>query len=176
MFDDDGNDQDPAQSRPKGRPMLFSRWGAFVYRFRRPIALLTIALAIAAAIAGSRVTSALSAGGWIDPTSESAAVSTRLNDEFGAGRGSLVALFQAPPGTDAKAPATQEAIAASLARLAADSRVESLVGFAQTGDARFISKDGSSAYVVVRLAQERAQPVAAPATRRREAAREWWCG
>ena len=152
MFDDDGNDQDPAQSRPKGRPMLFSRWGAFVYRFRRPIALLTIALAIAAAIAGSRVTSALSAGGWIDPTSESAAVSTRLNDEFGAGRGSLVALFQAPPGTDAKAPATQEAIAASLARLAADSRVESLVGFAQTGDARFISKDGSSAYVVVRLA------------------------
>src|SRR5712691_3223469 len=111
------NDPNPDLPPPKGRPMLFSRWGVFVYRFRRPIALLTIALAVAAAIAGSRVTSALSAGGWIDPTSESAAVSTRLNDEFGAGRGSLVVLFQAPTGTDAKTPATQQAIATSLARL-----------------------------------------------------------
>ena len=29
--------------------MLFSRWGAFVYRFRRPIALVTVVLAIASA-------------------------------------------------------------------------------------------------------------------------------
>ena len=57
--------------------MLFSRWGAFVYRFRRPIALLTVVLAIAAATLASRVTDALVSGGWTDPHSESAAVSSR---------------------------------------------------------------------------------------------------
>jgi uncharacterized membrane protein YdfJ with MMPL/SSD domain len=131
--------------------MLFSRWGAFVYRFRRPIALVTVVFAILAAIAGARVTSALSAGGWVDPSSESAAVSARLADEFGAGRGSLIVLFQNAPGGDARSAAAQQAMATSLARLARDTRVEDLVGFAQTGDGRFISNDGRSAYVVVRL-------------------------
>jgi uncharacterized membrane protein YdfJ with MMPL/SSD domain len=131
--------------------MLFSRWGAFAYRFRRPIVLVTVIFAIASAIVGAKVTSALSAGGWVDPTSESAAVSARLADEFGAGRGSLVVLFQGAPGSDARSATAQGAIATSLARLAADSRVEDLVGFAETGDERFISNDGRSAYVVARL-------------------------
>jgi RND superfamily putative drug exporter len=132
--------------------MLFARWGAFAYRFRRPIILLTVLFAIASAIVGSNVTRALSAGGWVDPTSESAAVSARLNDEFGAGRGTLIVLYEGPSGSDARSAAVQEAIGRSLARLAADSRVEDLVGFAQTRDERFISTDGRSAYVVVRLA------------------------
>ena len=132
--------------------MLFSRWGAFAYRFRRPIVLVTVLFAIDSAVVGARVTSALSAGGWVDPTSESVAVSARLNDEFGAGRGTLIALYQGEPGIDARSATVQGSIATSLARLAADSRVEDLVGFAQTGDDRFISTDGRSAYVVVRLA------------------------
>jgi uncharacterized membrane protein YdfJ with MMPL/SSD domain len=131
--------------------MLFSRWGAFAYRFRRPIVLVTVLFAIASAVVGARVTSALSAGGWVDPTSESAAVGARLNDEFGAGRGTLIVLFQGEPGTDARSAAVEGAIATSVARLASDSRVEDLVGFAQTGDDRFISTDGRSAYVVARL-------------------------
>ncbi len=106
--------------------MLFSRWGAFAYRFRRPIVLVTVLFAIASAVIGARVTSALSAGGWVDPTSESFAVSARLNDEFGAGRGTLIVLYQGEPGSDARSAAVQGAIATSLARLAADSRVEDL--------------------------------------------------
>ena len=141
-----------AAERPKGLPMLFSRWGAFAYRFRRPIVLVTVLFAIVSAVVGSRVTSALSAGGWVDPTSESAAVGARLNDEFGAGRGTLIILFQGESGSDARSAAVQDAIATSLTRLAADSRVEDLVGFAQTADDRFISTDGRSAYVVARLA------------------------
>jgi uncharacterized membrane protein YdfJ with MMPL/SSD domain len=132
--------------------MLFSRWGAFAYRFRRPIVLVTVVFAVISAVVGARVTSALSAGGWVDPTSESFAVSARLNDEFGAGRGTLIVLYQGAPGSDVRSAAVQGAIATSLARLAADSRVEDLVGFAQTGDERFVSTDNRSAYVVVRLA------------------------
>jgi RND superfamily putative drug exporter len=132
--------------------MLFSRWGAFVYRFRRPIALLTIVLAVAAGSLAGRVTDALSAGGWLDPTSESARVIERLDTEFGAGRGSLVALFEGVPGSDARSEAFQSEIAASVDRLVADERVDGVVGYAETSDERFISNDGTSAYVVVRLA------------------------
>jgi uncharacterized membrane protein YdfJ with MMPL/SSD domain len=131
--------------------MLFSRWGAFVYRFRRAIALVTVVLAIASATLASRVTDALVSGGWTDPHSESAAVSTRLADEFGAGRGSIVALYQGDPATDARSAAFQQMIATSLARLAADPIADGVIGFSQTQDARFISRDGHAAYAVVRL-------------------------
>jgi len=131
--------------------MLFSRWGAFVYRFRRPIALLTVVLAIGAAMVGSHVTDALTSGGWTDPHSESAAVSARLADEFGAGRGSIVAVFQGDAAADARSADFQESITASLARLAADPISDGVIGFAETRDQRFISTDGHSAYAVVRL-------------------------
>jgi uncharacterized membrane protein YdfJ with MMPL/SSD domain len=131
--------------------MLFSRWGAFVYRFRRPIAVLTIILAVASATMASKVSDALSAGGWTVPSSESAAVANRLADEFGAGRGSLVVLYQGDPGTDARSDAFQGTIATSLARLATDSRVDEIIGYATTRDERFVSTDSRSSYAVVRL-------------------------
>ena len=132
--------------------MLFSRWGAFVYRLRRPIAIVTVVLAIAAGSVAGGVTDALSAGGWLDPDSESARVIERLDAEFGAGRGSLVALFEGEPGSDARSEAFQAQIAASIDRVVADDRVDGVVGYAETRDDRFISTDGTSAYVVVRLA------------------------
>jgi RND superfamily putative drug exporter len=131
--------------------MVFSRWGAFVYRFRKPIALVTVVLAIAAASVGSKVTDSLTSGGWTDPHSESAAVATRLADDFGAGKGSIVAVFRGDASADARSDAFQGQIAASLARLAADPIADGVVGYAQTRDDRFISTDGHSAYAVVRL-------------------------
>ena len=131
---------------------MFSRWGAFVYRFRRPIAILAVILAIASASLASQVTGSLSAGGWTDPDSESAAVAQRLEDEFGAGGGAIVAVFQGTAADDARSDDFQTEIAASLDRLLADDRVDGVVGWSETGDDRFISTDGTSAYVVVQLA------------------------
>ena len=45
---------------------MFSRWGAFIYRHRLPVAILAIALAIASATLATRTADALSAGGWLD--------------------------------------------------------------------------------------------------------------
>jgi RND superfamily putative drug exporter len=131
---------------------MFRRWGAFIYRFRRPVAVLAVVLAIASTFLASQVTGSLSAGGWTDPDSESAAVAGRLADEFGTSGGSMVAVYQGGPGADARSPAFQAAVADSLDRLIADERVEGTFGWAETGDDRFISTDGTSAYVVVRLA------------------------
>ena len=131
--------------------MIFSRWGAFVYRFRKPIALLAVVIAVAAASVGAKVTDSLTSGGWTDPHSESAAVAARLADEFGAGKGSIVALFEGDGSTDARSAAFQDQVATSLRRLAGDPIADSVIGFAQTGDARFISADGHASYAVVRL-------------------------
>ena len=65
--------------------------------------------------------------------------------------GAIVALFRGSPGDDARSPEFQAAMATSLARLAADERVDGVVGFAQTGDDRFISNDGTAAYTVIAL-------------------------
>src|SRR4051812_20387527 len=131
--------------------MLFSRWGAFVYRRRRPIALVTIVLAVLFSTLAAKATGALSSGGWSDPTSESTAVSQRLAADFGTGQGSIVALFQGSPSTDARSTGFQETIATSLRRLLADPLADGSVGYAQTRDDRFISTDGHSAYAVVQL-------------------------
>jgi RND superfamily putative drug exporter len=132
--------------------MLFSRWGAFVYRFRKVVFVLAVILAAASLVLASKASSALSSGGWFDPSSESATVSQRLADEYDAGKATIVALFRGAPGADARSAAFQQEIADSFDRLAADKRVNGVIGYAQTHDDRFISTDGTMAYVVLDLA------------------------
>ena len=131
---------------------MFARWGAFVYRFRKFIVVFSVLLAIASLSLASQTSGALSSGGWLDNNSESAEVQRRLDEEFGAGKGSLIALFRSTtPAADARSPEFQAAIAGALADLAADERVTGVVGYAETGDDRFISTAGDAAYVVVQL-------------------------
>ena len=130
---------------------MFSRWGAFVYRRRKIVLVLALLVGIAGATFAGRAASVLSAGGWLDPDSESAAVADRLADEFGSGRGALIAVYRGPEGADARSAEFQAGIAASLADITKDPDVSGTIGFAETGDARFISTDGQSAYVVVDL-------------------------
>ena len=130
---------------------MFGRWGAFVYRRRRAVALIAVLLALGSLALAARASEDLSSGGWLDKTSESASVSDRLADEFGAGRSNLIALFRSDAASDATSPSFQTAIAQTLAGLAGDDRVAGVGGFAQTGDRRFISTDGDSAYVLIQL-------------------------
>jgi RND superfamily putative drug exporter len=131
---------------------MFHRWGAFVYRFRRPVAIIAVVVAIASTTLASQASSVLSAGGWLDVNSESAGVSARLDTEFGAGKSSIIALFRSDtPGADARSPAFQGAIATATAGLGAVPEVTGVIGYAQTGDARFISTAGDATYVVVEL-------------------------
>jgi putative drug exporter of the RND superfamily len=131
---------------------MFSRWGAFVYRSRRPIAILAVLVALGGAALATRTSSALSSGGWLDTSSESADVANRLDSEFGAGKSSVIAVFRSTtPGADATSAAFQGAIAAAESGLRQDARVTGIVGYAETGDRRFISTAGDSAYVLVEL-------------------------
>ncbi|TMG21596.1 MAG: MMPL family transporter [Chloroflexi bacterium] len=130
---------------------MFSRWGAFVYRFRKPVALVAIAVALLASSVAGKAASVLSAGGWLDPTSESTTVNDRLATEFGAGHGTLIAVFHGPPGSNAASDAFQSQLGTALTALRTDSRVAGIVGYSETHDQRFISTNGQAAYVVIQL-------------------------
>jgi uncharacterized membrane protein YdfJ with MMPL/SSD domain len=131
---------------------MFTRWGAFVYRRRRWLALVAIVVAAGFGSLAGTASSHLTSGGWLDPSSESAQVSDRLEKDFGAGRTSFLALFES---SDANADATsadfQAAIATSLAPVLDVDGVTGVTGYAQTQDRRFISVDGRKAYVLIGL-------------------------
>ncbi len=131
---------------------MFSRWGAFIYRRRRFVLLVMLVLAAGAAPLAAGTADQLSAGGWLDPNSESAKVGDRLESEFGGGRTSYVALVRSDTaGADARSVEFQAAIAATVAPLFDDPRVSEITGYAETGDDRFISVAGDTAYVVIGL-------------------------
>jgi len=131
---------------------VFTRWGGFVYRRRRWLALLAIVVAgVFGSLAGT-VSSHLTSSGWLDPTSESAQVSGRLEKDFGAGRTSFLALFESSdPNADATSAEFQGATATALAPVLAVHGVTGVTGYAQTQDNRFVSTDGHKAYVLIGL-------------------------
>ena len=49
---------------------MFQRWGAFVYRHRRIVALVALVVAVVALPFATRASGKLSSGGWLDPASE----------------------------------------------------------------------------------------------------------
>src|SRR5439155_5433729 len=140
-------------SRRSSKPdRVFTRWGGFVYRRRRWLALFAIVVAAAFGSLAGGATDHLTTGGWLDPKSESAQVSDRLERDYGAGRTAFLALFESSDSTaDATSAAFQGAIATALAPVLKVEGVTGVTGFAQTQDPRFISTDRHKAYVLIAL-------------------------
>jgi putative drug exporter of the RND superfamily len=143
--------------------MLFSRWGRFVYRFRRPVVVLALIVGVASVGLAAQASGELSSGGWLDRDAESSVVAERLATEFGTGRSSLIVLFRSATLGDATSPEYQAAVQAALADLDGDERVAGMVGYAQTGDRRFVNEAGDATFVIVELtmgAEESVEAVA----------------
>jgi RND superfamily putative drug exporter len=131
---------------------MFAALGRTVYRHRRMVALLSVAIALLASALATDLTRSLSGGGWNDPDSESAAVARRLASGPGSGSGQVFAVYAGMPGADARSDEFQAAVAASLAPLIEDPLVAGVTGYAQLPDDRFISLDGTAAVVIIDLA------------------------
>jgi len=141
--------------------MLFSRWGRFVYRFRRPLAVVMLVVGIGSLGLAAQASDELSSGGWLDRDAESSVVADRLATEFGTGRSSMIVLFRSATLGEATSPAYQAAVRTALADVESDERVAGIVGFAQTGDRRFVSAAGDATFVIVELNMDAEDSVAA---------------
>ncbi|MDQ2966445.1 MAG: MMPL family transporter, partial [Chloroflexota bacterium] len=146
--------------------MLFSRWGRFVYRFRRPIAVIALVVGVASVGLAAKASDELSSGGWLDRDAESSVVAERLASEFGTGRSNLIVLFRSASLGNATSPEYQAAVGSALADLEGDGRVAGIVGYAQTGDGRFVSGAGDATFVIVELNMDAEDSVAAVASLR----------
>ncbi len=132
---------------------MFSRWGAFVYRFRRPIALIAIVVALARPPRRRRPRRRLGSGGWLDATlrigrgRDPARHRIRGRQELGH-RALPVGRRPAPtpPPRSSRAPSRRGRPGWPTIRTSTAS-----IGYAETGDRRFISTAGDAAYVVIQL-------------------------
>jgi RND superfamily putative drug exporter len=131
---------------------LFSAWGAFVYRHRRAVLLVSVLLALASFPLAGQASGVLSSGGWLVRGSESAIVGDRLAEEFDGGRSSLIVLVHSATGAQADSTAVQDEVDAMLAGLRADPQVGDVITYRSAGnDPRFISNDRSATYAIVLL-------------------------
>jgi putative drug exporter of the RND superfamily len=130
---------------------LFAAWGRFVHRRRWPVLLASVVLAALATFVASQTPATLDSGGWLISGSESARVTERLADEFGAGGSSLVIVYRSDA-PDAASAEVQDRVETSLVDLAEHPLVTGIVGYRESGgDARFISRDRRATYVVAQL-------------------------
>jgi putative drug exporter of the RND superfamily len=155
---------DPATNHPTAAATrghrMFSRWGAFVYRFRKLVVIVTVVLGLASLGLASQASGELSSGGWLARNSESSRVQDRLADEFDAGRSSLIVLFRSNGLGDATSPEYQAAVGEALAELRDNEHVTGIVGYAETQDPRFVSEAGDATYAVVQLGVDNESSVA----------------
>ncbi|MGD8485036.1 MAG: MMPL family transporter [Chloroflexota bacterium] len=131
---------------------MFAALGRTVYRARRLVALVSVAVALLASLLAIDLTGSLSGGGWIDPDSESAAVARHLTTGPASGSAQVFAVYDGGPDADARGERFQAAVSASLAPLLDDPLVIRATGYSELPDDRFISLDGTAAVVIIDLA------------------------
>jgi uncharacterized membrane protein YdfJ with MMPL/SSD domain len=117
---------------------MFARWGRFVYRRRRWVALVAVLVPPRQSRSDSRLASSsvLTTGRLVRPEFGVAAGRPAAGRRLRPGRQLHVVLFQAPGRTDAASAAFQAEVATALAGLRSDPRVTSIVGYSPRPAAR----------------------------------------
>jgi uncharacterized membrane protein YdfJ with MMPL/SSD domain len=129
---------------------VFAALGRFSYRFRRWIPPIGLALVIGLGIWVNVGGGELSQGGWQIEGSESMATEQLLADRFGVQATAIFVILVDPDG-DAASDAFQEVVADTVGPLADDPAVDEIITYADNGDARFLSTDGTMTFALVRL-------------------------
>ncbi len=129
---------------------MFAAWGRFVYRRRRPVLVLSVALLLASGFIASQG-GKLQSGGFIE-TAESGRASKLIEQELPRVGGSTFTLIFSSDTLDAKDPAFRAAVEAAIASLRTDPRVDTITTPYEANNvdqARGFSKDGKAITVDV---------------------------
>jgi uncharacterized membrane protein YdfJ with MMPL/SSD domain len=129
---------------------VFAALGRFSYRFRRWIPPIGLALVIGLGIWVNVAGGELSQGGWQIEGSESMTTEQLLADRFGE-QATAIFVILADPNGDAASDDFQEVVSDAVAPLADDPSVDEIITYADSGDARFVSTDGTMTFALVRL-------------------------
>ena len=138
---------------------LLSHWGLRAVRWRWPLLIVPILIALACIPLATQVADRVSTGGWIPGDSDSTTVDRILDDEFGRRTTTHYILFRDPNGL---LPATDPRFRREVERLVrplrSDPEVTSLSTWGTTGneivDSRLISDDGMMSIAIVNMNQD----------------------
>ena len=131
-------------------PLVFAALGRFDYRFRRWIPPIGLAIVIGLTIWSNQAGGELSQGGWQIAGSESKATEELLADRFGEQATAIFVILRDPAG-DAASDEFAQVVDDAVAPLADDPAVDGITTYADTGDPRFLSTDGTTTFALVRL-------------------------
>ena len=129
---------------------MFETWGRAIYRRRRLVLVMTLAVVVFAGVWGTGVFGSLqSAGGFNTPNSQSQRAADLAAAAFGRDSGDVVVLYQSATRTVAD-PAYRAAVTRTLGALPR-SKVESVATYWSTGSRQFVSASGRETYAVLEL-------------------------
>jgi uncharacterized membrane protein YdfJ with MMPL/SSD domain len=126
---------------------MFERLAQLAERHGRTVAIVAVVLAIAAGAYGSGVADRLDPYGADDPATESVKATERLEDAGYRETGVVVLVNN----VDVRSAVGRERIEALTRRISADREVAGVASFYTTGSRDFVSRDGTSTYLAVRL-------------------------
>jgi uncharacterized membrane protein YdfJ with MMPL/SSD domain len=129
---------------------MFEAWGHIIYRRRRLVLILTLAVVAFAGVWGTGVFKSLqTAGGFDTPGSQSQQASALATRAFGRDGADVVVLYRSPTLTVTD-PTFRAAVTRTLQALP-HSQVESSSTFWSTGSRQFVSADGHETYALLAL-------------------------
>ena len=129
---------------------MFETWGRAIYRRRRLVLVITLAVVVFAGVWGTGVFGSLqSAGGFNTPNSQSQRAADLAASAFGRDSGDVVVLYRSTTRTVAD-PAYRAAVTGTLGALPR-SKVESVATYWSTGSRQFVSASGRETYAVLEL-------------------------
>ncbi|MBQ0850980.1 MMPL family transporter [Streptomyces sp. BH-SS-21] len=135
---------------------MFASLARLARRRSRLVLYLSGVLFVVAGALGGSVLQELSAGGFVDDSTESAHTAKAMDDRFGAGAPDLVLLVSDERGVDS--PAVAAAGARLTARVAREPGVEQAVSYWSLGKAEPLrGKDGQQALVMARISGDEDQ-------------------
>ncbi|MEP6807223.1 MAG: MMPL family transporter [Chloroflexota bacterium] len=131
---------------------IFAALGRFDFRFRRWLPIIGLIIVIGTNVWAARAGGTLIQGGWVIDGSEEQRAASLISERFGTEATTMLVVYQDPAG-DAASPAFQATVDASLSRVAADTAVDKVQTYAQTGATALLSNDGTMTMAVVYMRQ-----------------------
>ena len=92
-------------------------------------------------------------GGWNVPGSEALRAEELLANRFGVQATAMIVVYR-DPAKDAGSAAFQKQVAASVSRVADDPVVDDVLTYATVQDPKFLSRDGSATFALIRLTEQ----------------------
>jgi putative drug exporter of the RND superfamily len=127
---------------------LFARLGPLAYRYRWPILAFWAVVLVAAAFFAPKLGGQLKGGGFEGSGRDSELAKDLMVEEFGLPRATLVIVFESDD-LSAESEEYRRAEDEALEPLRNMEDIRSVTAYADTGDQRFISEDGSKSYALV---------------------------